>query len=235
MGLLDIFSHITGIGDSLMSGEHVTDNMDYLDNYDYAWLTYLCRRTGAKCTIYSRGGLTTKSWLDIYGFEVCKNTDKCPCYFIALGTNDFNCQIPVGSLDDKIGAETYIGYYKQILETIKGNNPYAICFLCSQYWDENTKQENGKYSAKDYNDAVRAIADIYENCFYLDYINNHEAILGEPEITLNGHYNTIGYYKASLAFEKCANKIIEENIEAFKKIGLFNSFGTLYDHIKKNF
>lgn len=234
MDLLGIFPYITGIGDSLMSGEHVTDQFDYCDSFDYAWLSYICRRNGAKCRIFSHGGATAKSWVETYGRKLYESRDKCPCYFIALGSNDHHQKFLIGSPDDKPEDNTYMGWYKNILDLIKTNNPYAYIFACSMYEPESDTNEIG-LTRGDYNKAVKELCKKYDHTYYLDFINQGEAILREPDITLNGHYNTIGYYKASFAFEKAANKIIEDNIEDFKKAGLYDSFAAQYNHISKNF
>ena len=234
MSLIQIFPHITGVGDSLMSGEHVTDKMDFLDNYEYAWLAYMCRRNGIKYTIKSYGGCTCESWLNSFNRETYQQIERCPCYFICLGSNDFGCCYDLGTINDDCNSKTYMSYYKTIVECIRTTNPYAYLFLCSMYSPEEDKNEKG-VTRGDFNRAVKEIADHYERAYYLDFIGQGEAILGEEEITLNGHYNTIGYYKASLAFEKAANKIIEENLEDFKKVGLYHSFGYKYPGIRENF
>ncbi|MBQ0105091.1 MAG: SGNH/GDSL hydrolase family protein [Armatimonadetes bacterium] len=233
MNLLNIFPYITGIGDSLMSGEVVTDKFDYIDSFDYAWLTYLCRRINAKCDILSYGGATCESWLASYSRKLYESRTKCPCYFICLGSNDFGQNYKIGTVNDKQEDKTYMGYYKTILDLLKGQNPYAYIFCCSMYNPEEDKNENGD-TRGDFNKAVKSLTELYDQTYYLDFINQGEYILGEPDITLNGHYNTIGYYKVSFAFEKAANKVIEENIDDFKKAGLYDSFAVQYDHIRKN-
>ena len=232
MSLLGIFHYITGIGDSLMSGEHV-DNGNYIDSYDYSWLSYLCRRLNSKCKLYSHGGASAKSWLDTYGKQLVESRDNCPCYFICLGTNDFIQKYNIGSVNDKPEANTFSGYYKLIIDMIKNKNPYAYIFACSMYEPETDTNESG-LTKGDYNKAIKNICNNYQLTYYLDFINQGECILGEPDITMNGHYNTIGYYKVSYAFEKAAEKIIEENINDFKKAGLFDSFALQYEYLKKN-
>lgn len=233
MGLLGLFPYITGIGDSLMSGEHVTDNGNYIDSFDYAWLTYLCRRLGSKCRIFSHGGATAKTWYETYGRKLFESRDKCPCYFICLGSNDHNQKFAIGTPNDSPDDNTFSGWYKNILDTIKANNPYAYIFACSMYEPETDTNEIG-LTRGDYNKAVKELCKNYKFTYYLDFINQGESVLRTPEITMNGHYNTIGYYQVSFAFEKAADRIIEENIEDFKKAGLYDSFAVQYDHIKNN-
>lgn len=217
---IPMFLKITGIGDSLMSGEHVPDSAigSAKDIYEHSWLSYISRRNGIECTHYSAGGKTTKGWLDTYKTQFEKDA-KSNLYFIALGTNDKNYQndIPTGSISDDKNAETYVGFYKNIIDIIHTKNPNCAILLCSMY-DTNTLSEQ-------YSNIVKQIADLYEYCFYIDFAHNCDGITAKNTgiYAHDSHFTTLGYIHTSYAIERLVNEIIEKNLEFFKWYGYYNN------------
>ena len=136
-----IFRTMAFVGDSLASGEFETIDSDgthhYHDLYEYSWGQFIARKNGIKAYNFSRGGMTAKWYIETFADENdLWNSDKaCQAYVIALGVNDlFNQNIPLGCIDDvkqdyHDNAETYAGYYAQIISRYKEISPDAKFFF----------------------------------------------------------------------------------------------------------
>ena len=105
-GFCAIFRKIACIGDSLSSGEFESIKKDgtkgYHDFYEYSWGQYIARSTGANVYNFSAGGMTAKNYMENFadskGFwDISK---ACQAYIIALGVNDMNSDIELGTTDD---------------------------------------------------------------------------------------------------------------------------------------
>lgn len=218
MNYMPIFLKIAGIGDSLMSGEHCPDNLSQIDMYNHSWLSYIARRNNLECVHYSVGGETTKDWLTRYKTQL-QNDEKSNLYFIGLGCNDKNYQdeIPTGTIDDDKDTATYVGYYKNIIDVIHTKNPNAAIMLVSMY---DSRDLSNQYSS-----IIRQISDLYEYCFYIDFINNCKGIDAKNTglYANNSHFTTLGYLNTSYVIEKLVNKIVAENLEFFKWYGYYNN------------
>ena len=121
-----LFQTIGIIGDSYASGELAIDK--YTDHYNISWGQILARRNGATAINYSRGGQTTRGWLQDQerGLGLLKSTPAQDLYILALGINDYGKlgQSYLGSLDD-IGTnnDTFYGNYSKIIQSIKDKAP----------------------------------------------------------------------------------------------------------------
>ena len=208
-----MFHKIAGIGDSLMSGEIVVWNdekqaYDYMDCYNYSWLSNLCRDIGVEAIHYSRGGRTTKTWLDEYLDVMKSETEKPSAYFIALGTNDSNRTVVLGEESD-CGTlkDTFYGNYSRIIDEIKGFNPDAVIFCLSLYFLESDRSVL-------FNDAIRRIAEL-RNCYYVDFLNSHLEYSRDEEIrskyVSRGHFTTLGYIRVGEEILELVNSVIDEN------------------------
>lgn len=187
------------IGDSLASGESVANNggtNQYIDNYDYSWGQFIARNHGMTCVNFSKGGATTRSWLNPasdWGLPKLLNPDnKCNAYIIALGVNDPSIPGYLGSvadihLDDfKQNADTFYGNYARIIGYIKQVQPKAKIFMLTMPSDWG-----------DYLTAIRTIAGLYDKDVYLidlnrDYYNEFTSGF-ISQCKRQGHFNSIGY------------------------------------------
>lgn len=208
-----MFHKIAGIGDSLMSGEIVIWNdenqaYDYIDCYNYSWLSNLCRDIGSEAIHYSRGGRTTKTWLNEYLDVMKSETEKPSAYFIALGTNDSNRDVVLGEESD-CGTlnDTFYGNYSRIIDEIKGFNPDAVIFCLSLYFVRSDRSVL-------FSDAIRRIAEL-RNCYYVDFLNSHLEYSSNDEIiskyVSGGHFTTLGYIRVGEEILELVNSVIEEN------------------------
>ena len=217
-----IFHKIGGIGDSLMSGEIArwTENGDeYIDRYNFSWLSNIARDIGAEYVHYSQGGMTAKAWLNDsggYKTKLLAETDKCSAYFIGLCTNDWKQSYPLGTINDNAGSDSFVGYYKQIVETVKAHNPNAIIFLVSAY----SNSEKGVL----YSNMISEIAELYSNCYYIDFVNNTDIYTNDSVYANYSHFTTLGYVKVADTIHSLVNKTIKEyaNTNFFKFFALNN-------------
>ena len=214
---LYMFHKMAGIGDSLMSGEHVYSVTK--DCYGYSWLSNLAKYANAECVHYSKGGLTAKSWVNNSGGYRTKleaETEKASVYFLALGTNDKNqTAYPLGDVSDDIGTDSFTGYYKQIIDIIHKHNGNAIIFCVSLYSDTETSIP--------YNTAISNIADLYDYCFFVDFVNNTEHMPKDNDMyASSSHFTTLGYLYAAKLIKTLVEDIVEKNLASFKWFGLYN-------------
>lgn len=234
-GFCGIFRKIACIGDSLSSGEfesRMNGVTGWHDYYDYSWGQYLARDAG--CTVYnfSKGGMSAKEYCE----EFAKANDlwniekRCPAYIIALGVNDVTHMIEgryeLGTIDDvdkdnyKNNAETFAGWYAQIIQRYKENQPKAKFFLMTMpkepMRDEKRKELNAKH-----NQLMYQMAELFENCYVIDlfkYAPEYDEEF-KKNFYLAGHLNAAGYRLTALMVESYIDYIIRHNPEDFKQVG----------------
>ena len=215
---MKIFQRIAVIGDSLSSGELVYQDSagtwQYVDKYGNSWLSYIARSINATRTHYSQGGITAKIWLDYYNHRLSSDKNY-NAYFIALGTNDaYKKPYPLGSLNDVPGANTFVGYYKQIIDNIKTNAPNSVIFCCSRY---------SKNDTDGYNSMIKEITKLYAGVFFVDIANESSITLDVGGEYVNGsHFTTLGYLELSENIKRIVNNIIIKNASYFKYFLLNN-------------
>lgn len=217
---IPMFRNIGIVGDSLSSGEIAytdDDGNHYIDRYDSSWLSIIGRNNGISVKHYSQGGMTTKAWLENAGELKNKllNDNVNNAYFIALATNDISETYPLGNLSDTKDANSFVGYFKNIIDVIKTKAPNSVIFLMPTYADG----EKGKQ----YSNMISQIAGLYDYCFYIDFVNNTDIYTGTGGVWSNlGHFTSLGYVKVAKTIEKLINKIVDENKEYFKFFTLNN-------------
>ena len=208
---ITMFHKIGVIGDSLSSGEIVKNNV-FTDRYGYSWLSHIARRNGVEYECYSQGGMSAKSWLENQGGKYNQFVnDQIPpsAVYIALGSNDSRESYPVGSSADDEGPNSFCGYIKRIISTVRTKNENIPIFLVTPYSKSETYVP--------YAEAIKNIADVTDNCFFIDYLNNSEGITIDANypITNGGHFTTIGYVKCSEIIEKLTNIAVRKNLNDF--------------------
>ena len=220
VNFMTIFHKLGVIGDSLSSGEIIRDNK-YIDRYDFSWLSNIARRNGLKYAHYSQGGMTAKNWLNNTGslYDKFQNDDElASAIFIALGTNDINAGYQVGNSTDAPGTDSFCGYIKSIIETIRTKNPNCVIFMVSLYSLSDT--------SKIYSNAIRDLSKLYDLCYFVNYADNNDGVVIDStdwSISRYGHFTTTAYVKASSIIEKLCNDIVKNNQNEFGYFGLDNN------------
>lgn len=218
---IDCFLNVGCIGDSLASGESVSSDGTRKDFYQYSWGQFLSRITGNKYYNWSKGGFTTRDWLDSeYATECYDGDHKCECYIIGLGQNDCNRSVPIGSLSDITGdpdsnPQTYYGNYGAIISKILSIQNRAKIFVLT---DPNQNVETSGY-----NEAIRQIASRFDNnVFLIDLYANagskYNPIFKDPNLFKRGHGNAISYrIMASILMDEI-NKYMRSHPSNFSDI-----------------
>ena len=153
-GMCSIFRTIGCVGDSLASGEFevrlpaapegsdpavlaVHGQTVYLDMFEHSWGQHLARMAGCKVYNFSRGGMTASEYCQTFGeANGFWDADKaCQAYIVGLGVNDIiNARQPMGSMADVCddwhrNANTFAGWYGQLLARLREIQPDAVLFL----------------------------------------------------------------------------------------------------------
>ena len=130
------------MGDSLASGEFESldekGNKGYHDYYEYSWGQFIARAIGAKVYNFSKGGMSAKEYCENFASanDFWSPEKRCQAYIIALGVNDISAYgNDLGSVSDidisdyRNNKKTFAGYYGQIIQRLKINQPKAKFFL----------------------------------------------------------------------------------------------------------
>ena len=190
-----IFEKFGVIGDSFASGSiHHPDDGGWTGNYQMSWPQILARASGATAINFTKGGLSTKTWLSdtTYGLSALLAADPQQLYIIALGIND-NTQIEAGTLtlgtiadvntsDYTQNPDTFFGNYGRIIGNIKTHAPYAkiaclsVARLNERNMDAYIKQIADKYGLP----FIDLTADPYftSEIFYGSIVSNHPLVYG---------------------------------------------------------
>ena len=212
-----MFRKIAGIGDSLMSGCIQKTRTDAHDFNNVSWLSFISYDSGAVATHYSTGGYTAKNWIDGNGGhkEKLASDPKSWAYFIGFGTNDADsskASYPLGSIEDIAGADSFVGYYKQIVEYVHAQAPNAKIFCMSTY-----------KRTEPYGEMVGEIAKLYDYCYFIDIIKCSDVtLMSDSSYVCFDHFSTQGYIALAKNIAKEVNRIITDNMQDFVYIGYDN-------------
>lgn len=230
-----IFRIIGFVGDSLSSGEFETTNLEgkkeYHDLYEYSWGQHIARRNGLKAYNFSRGGMTAKEYIESFadskGFW--DKEKACQAYVIALGVNDlYNLKWELGSINDidkddyHKNAETFAGYYAQIISRYKEISPDAKFFLVGF---PNNMRECLQETTKGMINLLYDFSNHFENTYVLDLYQYGCAFDSDfkTKYFLNGHMNPMGYIYFAEMVDSYIDYIVRNNPKDFKYAGLINT------------
>ncbi len=229
-----IFRKIAFIGDSLSSGEFETCDKDgnkaYHDLFEYSWGQFIARKNGLTAYNFSRGGMTAKEYIESFAeTNDFFNRDKaCQCYVIALGANDLNSDIEIGSVND-INKEdytqnkpTFLGFYGAIISRYKAISPDAKFFLVT-FPKDDSRTTNPKFKAF-YNELYN-LTKLFNNSYVIDlykYGPVYDADF-KKQFFLHGHMNPSGYVLTAELIDSYIDFIIRHNPEDFYNVGFINS------------
>lgn len=210
---LALFEKIGVIGDSYSSGEIYPDGPSGFDNYNLSWGQILARKNGVKCVNFSKGGLTTRSWLtDSAGLAKLNSTEPQNLYYVSLGINDNNA-LGTGYIgaetDMDSGADTFYGNYSKIIKAIQAKAPNAKIILIDS---ASTKSDTDPFFVATKNIATK---------FGLPLIKHRDdSFLAsdkfKKQLMVYGHPVAISYAAMASAFERLTMQAIRDNIEYFK-------------------
>lgn len=236
-GYTRIFRTIGCIGDSLSSGEFESRDSEgkagYHDYYDYSWGQYMARNAGIKVYNFSRGGMSAKWFMESYADACGVWTDekKCQAYILALGVNDmYTKQVELGEISDidmenpENNKPTFTGYYAQIIQRLKKNQPDAKFFLVTL--------PNGVDDLDSDNHArlLKEMAELFSNTYVIDlrtYSPKYDSEF-KKKFFVGGHMNAAGYILTAQMITSYIDYIVRHNFEDFSQVGFI---GTPYKYI----
>lgn len=219
------------IGDSLSSGEMECfegQARRWIDIYEYSWGQQICRLCGSNGYNYSSGGQTAKGWITGDGDRTWNKakTTKHQAYIIALGVNDSahddvlpgNVDTDVDMSDYNNNADTFAGNYAGIIQRIRSVSRRCIIFVVLM------PRADSKGAA--FNNVIKNIATKFTNVFIIDLSQLSELYKSDyfrNKYYMNNHLNAIGYAFTAYLFMYYIDALIQENIESFKDIALWNT------------
>lgn len=229
-----IFRSIAFIGDSLSSGEFeavdAEGNRTYTDMYEYSWGQFLARRNGLKAYNFSKGGMSTKGYIEYFADQrdLWNKEKACQAYVIALGVNDiYGAKLPIGSKEDIEktefeGARPFISYYAEIIRRYKEISPDAKFFFVTLP-DEIHRTD--KSIIESMVNALYALAEYFDNSYVINLYKYGPFFDDEfkRKFFLHGHLNPMGYIQIAELVDSYIDYIIRHNPEDFKNVGLIGT------------
>ena len=236
-GYCGILRTVACVGDSLSSGEMETvdaeGNPHYGDLYEYSWGQFMARMTGNTVYNFSRGGMTSRVYLESFAAENGYwDADKaCRAYIMAMGVNDITRvmkgEYEFGSVEDidladyRRNKPTLAGYYGAVLQRYRELSPRCRLFLVTPPITDSEGAER-----TDYNKRLRAllyeIADKMGLAYVID-LQQYGPVYDEQtekRFFLNGHLNPIGYMFNARLITSYIDYIIRHNAADFAQIAL---------------
>lgn len=244
-GYCSIFHNWGFIGDSLSSGEVEYITQDgrhaYRDIYEYSWGQRMCALMGVRGTNYSKGGETTKGWIDNFWdhsyskFDgMCARDQRHQAYIIALGLNDNGCfgkegweDWTVGSVSSDVtfddytkNAISFAGCYAGIIQRIRSIQPDAVVFVVTM------PEEKGHIP--EMNEVIRSMAATFENVYVID-LARYAMDQYRPESQWHknhfalGHLSPAGYEYTAWMFMTYIDWIVRNNMEKFRYASLIGT------------
>lgn len=212
---LSLFSKIGVVGDSYASGE-MYFNGNYIDNYSISWGQILARKHGITCTNYSKGGLSTRTWLtDSRGLSLMLSSPAEDLYLLVLGINDYYHlgQDYLGSLTDITSHESYVDYgdtfygnYGKIIEQIQNHAPHAKLVIFTI--------ENLDALPQMFSEAIIEIANYYSIPYVVQASDSFFKSAVYTTMS-GGHPTALGHSGIACAFERLLDKCMRDNTSYF--------------------
>ena len=208
---LTAFPKIGVIGDSFASGVIIAEP-NSITNYNLSWPQELARLCGVSAFNFSKGGLTTATWLTDkdYGLPKLLATEKQNIYMISLGINDNGLKIPIGTVDDihddyNDNPATFYGNLGRIIDQIKNYATKAKIVLITTpvtYTDA-------------YNTAIINTATHYGIPCLIS--NSDDFFQSEfyKKSMKGGHPTALSYSGMALAYQRLFNKTAQNFISYF--------------------
>ncbi|MDY3928758.1 MAG: SGNH/GDSL hydrolase family protein [Clostridia bacterium] len=232
-GFTSIFRTIGCIGDSLASGEFESldeeGNKGYHDYFEYSWGQFMAREAGTKVYNFSRGGMTAKEYCESFAshMDFWNPEKRCQAYVIALGVNDISAYgKDLGSISDidindyNNNKKTFVGYYAQIIQRLKANQPKARFFLMT--CPVSSGRDSDRIEAEDlHQKLLYDMAELFDYTYVLDF-RKYAPVYDDDfkkKFYLGGHLNAAGYLLTAKMVMSYIDYIIRNNMEDFAQVG----------------
>lgn len=207
---LSLFQKVGVVGDSYASGELAFDGK-YVDHYEISWLQILARKDGFTGTNFSKGGMSTRTWLTNPNcMPLMQSSDAQELYILALGINDeaLGASYIGSEADIDNGADTFYGNYGKIIKAIQAKAPQAKLVIV-------TIADSSDIATK-FNEAITTIANhfaiplivqlddpLFNSSFYKDTM-------------IGGHPTGPVYSSMAEAFERLIGQSMIDHLDYYK-------------------
>lgn len=217
MTSLSCFQRIGVIGDSYASG-WLNVSGTAKDWYNISWPQQLARLVGSTGINFSKGGLTTRTWLtSASGLKKLNSEDACDLYYVVLGINDVNTLGAdyLGTIADCTGTpsenpDTFYGNMGKIFNAIQTKAPNAKIIFSTM------ASNTGDFLT--FNNAIKEIA----LHFKVPYIVQNDDSFFTSSYYLNnkvgGHPTVQLYGGMAKSIERLTVKCMLNNISYFNDI-----------------
>jgi len=217
---LSMFKKFGVVGDSYASGSIFTEdeNGNSIASgtyYDLSWGQVMARRLGTTCTNFSKGGLSTRTWLtDNKGLSLLLSTEPQDIYYLMLGINDRGAYnyVLTGSIEDikedcEQNPDSFYGNYGKIICKIKEHAPKAKLIISTM------ARNDGSYAP--FNEAIQEIAEYFD----IPCVKQHEDAFFNSSFyrdNIVGNHPTAPVYAGmAVALQKLFEEAIIENMDYF--------------------
>ena len=216
---ISMFETIGIIGDSFSSG--ALGEYGYADFYNVSWGQILGRKNGVSVTNYSKGGLTTSTWISDTnkGLPKLLSDNAKNLYTFNLGLNDASLLVDnpsyLGNISDISDAnydsnpDTFYGNTGRIISNIKVHAPLSkiIMFTVPTYSNVEKKKLINAAIKEIANHFNVPVIDVVENTFFksnyfIDYM-------------INGHPTAVLYSAMADEYQKLIEACLSEKISYF--------------------
>lgn len=207
---LALFQKVAVVGDSYASGELAFDG-NYVDHYPISWLQIMARKDGFTGTNFSKGGMSTRTWLTNPNcMPLMQSSDAQELYILALGINDeaLGASYIGSEADIDNGADTFYGNYGKIIKAIQAKAPQAKLVIV-------TIADSSDIATK-FNEAITTIANhfaiplivqlddpLFNSSFYKDTM-------------IGGHPTGPVYSSMAEAFERLIGQSMIDHLDYYK-------------------
>lgn len=213
MASVNMFNSIGAIGDSYTEGS-CSDSQGVWHNVtNQSWVGTMAKRSGVDFNNYGQGGATTRSYIVNKLQSVLENNPD-DIYFMALGQNDGNQAIPIGTIADihdedyTLNADTFYGCYGKIIQQVKNHAPKAKIVMIKG-WIQGITWQN-------YDIAIEEIANHYNIPCISPFDDSFFSSNTYVDYMDGSHPTAMGYSMMGISMERLFSKCVEENPSYFK-------------------
>ncbi|MCQ2402506.1 MAG: hypothetical protein MJ202_02110 [Lentisphaeria bacterium] len=241
-GYCGILKSVACIGASLDSGEieifDQTGKRFCIDKYEYSWLSYFGHVTGNLVRHFTRGGMSTKEYVEEYAdwHGLWDRKLACNAYVITLSGNDISLMLrgdlEFGSWEDidlqdyHNNKKSFMGYYATIVQRCREISPRCRIFptLCFQKATGQRLPYLKKMQA-----FFQELSERLPFVYFMDLFQNGPVVdeAFEKKFFMNGHMTPAGYLLKGRLFTSYLDYIIRHNLDDFTQIATIGE--DLYD------
>lgn len=241
-GYCGILRTVACVGASLDSGEMEVfdaENKRYcIDKFEYSWLSYFARFTGNEVRHFTRGGMSTKEYVESFADskDFWDRKKACHAYVITLGGNDVSLMLrgnlEFGSIDDidlndyRNNKKTFVGYYGTIIQRYREISPKCRIFLAICF---QPKTEERLPLLLKHQQLLYQLAEMFEFTYVMDLLKYGPVVDDAfmKKFYMNGHMTPAGYLLKGRLFTSYMDYIIRHHLDDFAQIAMLGD--TIHD------